>query len=249
MDDIPATKSDLTSETQAPIEVEEIEDIGEVSVEPTLEADKKSKILFIIGLIGLLCIMYFFIRPIFNNLLINLNSDRTSNWTRLSAAIDTTDTPDAIDAIDTPESTQDSSNTQGAPNGSVETSNKSVVSAKYQKVEAQIGGEKFEIEIADTNESRTLGLSNRDSLAKRKGLLFVFDQDGIYQFWMKDLNFDIDIIWLDNEKRIVHMEQSVSPSTYPELFRSSVPARYVLELISGTALRLKIKNGDVIDFK
>lgn len=114
--------------------------------------------------------------------------------------------------------------------------------------EAVVYAESFEIqaEIADTPEERSLGLSGRPGLAADRGLLFVFDRAGLHSFWMKDMRFPIDIIWLVRrtpesgdadavEAEIVHIERSVSPETYPFSFAPAAPADLVLETAAGFA--------------
>ncbi len=84
------------------------------------------------------------------------------------------------------------------------------VSAKPAIPYVQIGSVTYEVEIANTNELRAHGLSDRSSLPSDKGMLFLFDQKGQYQFWMKDMHFPIDMIWIDG-KTIVDISQSVPP--------------------------------------
>jgi uncharacterized membrane protein (UPF0127 family) len=101
------------------------------------------------------------------------------------------------------------------------------------------------VTIADSDELRSRGLGGRAGLAPDEGMLFVFDTDLQPGFWMKDMLFSIDILWLDSEKRIVHIAPRVAPDTYPKAFFPPVPSRYVLELPTGFAARHKIRIGDV----
>lgn len=75
-------------------------------------------------------------------------------------------------------------------------------------------------------------------------MLFVFEEDGYHAFWMKDMKFSIDMIWLDESMAIVHIERNVSPSSYPNTYKSPEPARYVLEVQAGTADRLNLQAND-----
>lgn len=111
-----------------------------------------------------------------------------------------------------------------------------------------INNNKLFIEIADTAEKRTLGLSNRPSLAEDSGLLFIFEKPGYYQFWMKDMSFSIDIAWIDENKNIIHIENDVSPKDFPKTYVSLSHALYVLETNSGYFEKNKIKIGDKIKF-
>lgn len=105
--------------------------------------------------------------------------------------------------------------------------------------------ESLTFEIADSNEERTRGLSGRTSVPE-DGLLFVFPEAGRPGFWMKDMQFAIDIIWLLDTGEIVGIEHSVSPDTYPQLFYPSVPVRYVLEVPAGTAVAKKWEIGSFV---
>lgn len=89
------------------------------------------------------------------------------------------------------------------------------------------------------------GLSGTASLPADNAMLFIFDKSDNPVIWMKDMNYPIDIVWLNNEKQVVHMVKNAQPSGYPkEKFQSATPARYVIELPSGTIERTGITQGD-----
>ncbi|MCC2630623.1 MAG: hypothetical protein K0S38_432 [Candidatus Paceibacter sp.] len=100
------------------------------------------------------------------------------------------------------------------------------------------------LEIVDTQAERDQGLSGRENLPKDHGMLFVFDRTDIYKFWMKDMKFSIDMIFLDENFHIVSIEKNVSPDTFPQTFQPSVPIKYVLECATGFAERHRLKVGD-----
>lgn len=102
------------------------------------------------------------------------------------------------------------------------------------------------IEIADTPSLRELGLSGRTSLAPDSGMLFVFPTDGKYSFWMKDMRFSIDMLWLSADGAVVYIKPRVSPDTYPQSFVSNSPARYVLELLAGYVQQHGVTVGDKV---
>jgi len=105
-----------------------------------------------------------------------------------------------------------------------------------QQTTIQIGGVPVTVDVATTTADREQGLSGRTSLPQGRGMLFIFSQEGLWGFWMKDMHFSIDILWIDASGRVVTVEQLVSPSTYPETtFYPSSPARYVLEVPAGFA--------------
>ncbi len=109
-----------------------------------------------------------------------------------------------------------------------------------------LGDQAIRVSVADTPESRQKGLSGRAGLAPDEGILFVFPQDGKHGFWMKDMRFSIDILWLNADGRIVHIAKSVSPSTYPQSFVPTKPARYVLEVLAGYVTEHGVAIGDVV---
>ena len=96
------------------------------------------------------------------------------------------------------------------------------------------------MEIANTDAERTQGLSGRASLPAGTGLLFVFESPGKYGFWMKDMNFPIDIVWLGDGMLPVGIEKNVSPDSYPQVFYPPVPVRYVLEVNAGESSVLEL---------
>jgi uncharacterized membrane protein (UPF0127 family) len=89
---------------------------------------------------------------------------------------------------------------------------------------------KYQVWIANTNDRRILGLSNTECLPKGTGLLFEFEKSEIQFFWMKDMKYPVDIIWLDDQKKEVGRAKNVLPESYPNTVNSSVPVKYVLEI-------------------
>jgi uncharacterized protein len=109
-----------------------------------------------------------------------------------------------------------------------------------------IGGIQVPIEVADTDAERSQGLSGRESLKEGSGLLFIFDMSGTYGFWMRDMRFPIDIVWINENWEVIGVERSVSPDTFPRTFYPPSPAKYVLELNSGEAAKLGIDAGSLV---
>lgn len=89
--------------------------------------------------------------------------------------------------------------------------------------------------LADSDSERKKGLSNRSSLSPSEGLLFVFEESSKPAFWMKDMNFAIDIIWIDENNKIVDITEDFRPETYPETTSPTLPILKVLEVTSGFA--------------
>lgn len=96
-----------------------------------------------------------------------------------------------------------------------------------------IGNTKIEVELAATQKDREQGLSGRSGLGVGQGMFFVFDEPGNWSFWMKDMHFAIDILWIDENGTIVAMERSLEPSTYPRSYSPGIASRYVLEVPAG----------------
>ena len=116
--------------------------------------------------------------------------------------------------------------------------------AKYQVAPVLptlvIEGRKLPVEIADTPEKREQGLSGRESLPEGSGMLFIFENPATYGFWMKEMRFPIDIVWLSGEVgsstdpiKVIDIERNVQPNTFPHIFYPPVPVKYVLETNPG----------------
>lgn len=104
-----------------------------------------------------------------------------------------------------------------------------------------IGDVQIVAEQAIANTEQAHGLSDRDCLADNRGMLFVYDSLESRCFWMKDMKFSIDILWLNSAKEVSTMERDVLPSTYPYSF--CYDAQYVLEIGPGASSRYGISVG------
>jgi len=107
-------------------------------------------------------------------------------------------------------------------------------------------------DVANTAPLREQGLSGRVSLAPDAGMWFVFEQDGTYPFWMPEMNFPIDIIWVGSDFKVAEVVRNVSPEPgvdKPQLKRytNRLPVRYVLEVPSGTSLEHKVGIGSRLE--
>jgi uncharacterized membrane protein (UPF0127 family) len=106
----------------------------------------------------------------------------------------------------------------------------------------QIGGETFGIEIAVAFKDQETGLMHRDHLNPDHGMIFVSDQPQVQKFWNHEVHFPLDLVFLDANGAIVSLKKMkpYDDSTVP----SDAPALYTIELLGGTADRLKLKVGD-----
>lgn len=108
----------------------------------------------------------------------------------------------------------------------------------------QLGQATFRAEVAKTSAEREQGLAGRTELAGDQALLLVFETNDHWGVWMKGMRIPIDIVWLDEYKKVVHVQQQVWPDGEPhETYRPPKPARYVLELAAGSAKQHAIRVG------
>lgn len=99
---------------------------------------------------------------------------------------------------------------------------------------------------ADNQAERAKGLSGRQKLKNDQAMLFVFNNSDFHGIWMKDMKFNIDIVWLDDNKKIVDIKRNISPSSFPETFYPKVKSQYVIELNAGITSNRNLTIGDSI---
>ena len=101
-------------------------------------------------------------------------------------------------------------------------------------------------EVVTSFEDRARGLMYRDALGDDKGMLFVFDTDACYAFWMKNMNFPIDILWLDGGMGVVDIATAEPCTDNCLSYVPDHPARYVLEVPAGFAAAHGISTGSIL---
>jgi len=108
----------------------------------------------------------------------------------------------------------------------------------------------FYVEIAETSEEKSRGLMYRESLAENRGMLFIFNQEGPYSFWMKNTLIPLDIIWLNQDKEVVFIKKSVQPCPDEKCpsIKPDREAKYVLEINGGLSDKINLKIGDKLIF-
>jgi uncharacterized membrane protein (UPF0127 family) len=113
-----------------------------------------------------------------------------------------------------------------------------------------IAGTTLNVEIAKTTTDQQKGLSDRDSMAPDHGMLFVFDSEGKWSFWMKGMRFSLDIIWFDSHRQAVYIQQDLAPCTPSScpVYMPTVSAMYVLEVNAGFVQSHNISLGDTFNF-
>ena len=114
-------------------------------------------------------------------------------------------------------------------------------------VQGSLGGEVLVLEVADTPTLRERGLSGHQPLGPNEGMLFVFPTDSRYGFWMKEMTFPIDSIWLDADYHIVDVWRSADPASYPLVVEPRTPARYAVELTSGFFENHHLQMGNILE--
>jgi uncharacterized membrane protein (UPF0127 family) len=134
-------------------------------------------------------------------------------------------------------------------------SQKNIIELNPSYKTLNIHGKVLKLKVADSKESREQGLSGVEDFSNFDGMLFVFQTESTQVFWMKDMLLDLDIIWIDKNKKIVGIEKNVSIDSYnssnpndSQLFTSPSPVMHVLELPAGSSETIGVSVGDILDF-
>ncbi|MBB4655276.1 hypothetical protein GGR73_001826 [Xanthomonas sp. F14] len=110
----------------------------------------------------------------------------------------------------------------------------------------ELAGTRYQVELAQNDADRAKGLMFRDAMADDHGMLFVHDRQEPLAYWMKNTKIALDILYFDNERRLVSQQRDVPPCSAGDAcppYPSKRPARYVLELNAGQAARLNLQDG------
>jgi len=110
----------------------------------------------------------------------------------------------------------------------------------------ELGGKRFSVEIADTQEKQALGLMFRDEMPADHGMLFIFPNEAPRGFWMKNTRIALDIMYFDEDLVMVSISADTKPCKVKRCpsYPSIAAAKYVLELNAGTASELGVGPGD-----
>jgi uncharacterized protein len=139
-------------------------------------------------------------------------------------------------------------------NGGFESLLKTVPStpnSKYMQAIVTANGFGIRADLAITSDQHIKGLSIKNHLRENQGMLFMFERPARYGFWMKDMNFPIDIIWLDNNRTVVHIEHDLVPCHSDFQCPTYTPHKdslYVLETVAGFSQKHRVTIGTQIDF-
>ena len=104
-----------------------------------------------------------------------------------------------------------------------------------EQVAVTINDTVYIVEVAEKSADRKRGLSGRKDLGGVDGLLFIFPATGEHGIWMKEMHFSIDVIWLDEQGRVINVTEELTPESFPKIFYPEAPARYAIETNPGFA--------------
>ncbi len=107
----------------------------------------------------------------------------------------------------------------------------------------------FSVEVVRTSEEKRRGLSNRNFLPEKQGMLFLYDKPDRYSFWMKEMLIPLDFIWINNSQ-IVELTENVQPEDYqpPKALSPEIESTSILEVNAGTVEKFNFQIGDRIEF-
>ncbi len=123
------------------------------------------------------------------------------------------------------------------------------VSSPSQSNTLSVNGNTFFVEKVSSSSDLARGLSGRAAIANNQAMLFDFKRAEKPCIWMKDMKFAIDIVWVDTQKKVVHLQKNVRPETYPAQFCPQGLARYVLEVRAGRAEEVGLGLGAAVSFQ
>lgn len=109
----------------------------------------------------------------------------------------------------------------------------------------KIGQAEVGVEVAVTAEQKSQGLADRENLAEREGMMFVFDQPGQYGFWMKGMRFDLDFVWI-RQGKVVEVSESVSVEDQARVYQAKEPIDSMIEVNAGWVKKNGVKVGDEV---
>lgn len=142
------------------------------------------------------------------------------------------------------------SNVKGLQNNTSISGNSTDFFPHYDKKTVLINGFKVLLAIASTDELRIKGLSGSEKLNENEGMLFLFDKPSKQGFWMNEMKYPIDILWLDSNSSVIYIEKNLEPCKIflaCPVYNPQADSLYVIELRAGFVDRHSIRNGTIID--
>ena len=117
-----------------------------------------------------------------------------------------------------------------------------------RKVSAEIENKTFTLYAPTGDEGLQRGLAAFNEIEPNEGMIFRGLPVGVQTFWMKDMKFDIDILWINKDNEVIHIVYDASKDSYPTKFENPTarPSAYVIELAAGTAEKNNIAPGSIV---
>ncbi len=103
----------------------------------------------------------------------------------------------------------------------------------------------FTVEIADNNETRSIGLMERENIPLGTGMLFIWEEEAYRNFWMKNTPSSLDILFFDGNGSFLNVVENTEPFSLRNI-QSSKPSKYVLELVAGSSKIFNLNIGTQI---
>jgi len=115
----------------------------------------------------------------------------------------------------------------------------------------ELAGTRYQVELAQNDDSRARGLMFREQMETDHGMLFIHEREEPQAYWMKNTKIPLDILYFDSQRRLVGQQRDVPPCSAGDMcppYPSFNPALYVLELNAGQAAKLKLQDGAELTF-
>lgn len=123
--------------------------------------------------------------------------------------------------------------------------------SNQKKPQAKINNKTFALYVAKSGKDKEIGLSKYNKISENQGMIFQFEKDGFYPFWMKEMKFPIDIIYINDGKIVTVYKNVPTPSSSnpsPPIYTNLEPADTVLEVNAGLSQKYNFKEGDKVSF-
>ncbi len=111
-----------------------------------------------------------------------------------------------------------------------------------------IGTAEMHVAFAETPAEQEQGLSGTAPLAADEGMLFIFPSQNVIPFWMKEMNYSLDIIWIGEDMKVKDISADLAPASYPKTYASKEPIKYALEVNAGFSKKNNIAAGTTVVF-
>ncbi|MGD1834267.1 MAG: DUF192 domain-containing protein [Nitrososphaeraceae archaeon] len=129
--------------------------------------------------------------------------------------------------------------------------NEKIDDTKNKTIDILLNNITLRVDVAITDLQKQKGLSIKNTLKEDEGMIFIFEKPKQAGFWMKGMKFPIDIIWLNNNLSIIHIEKELQPCPTIlncPVYKPDKDALYVLETVSGFSDKYDLKENDTIQF-